>query len=227
LAKPLTWWAVGEGLKTLGWTPIFESRTRNRVSKEIRLKSVEPVIEWMRTLSREEYLEALDKAYYAHDKVKKEKADKGIDLHGILENYIKTKEILNDRILPFVEWEKRDVKRWIFSEAHCYSTRLWVGGIADACAELNDGKIAIIDFKSSKEAYLSQFFQACGYAIQIEENGFFDENGLLLGKIEKPVDLVIVFPFGADEIKPCTYWDMEGGKKAFECMAYLHKITNV
>ena len=231
LAKPLTWWAVGEGLKTLGWTPInrtnLDTKRKERVPKEERIANIKLYWEITRNWTPESMLESLDIAYYAHDKVKDKKAQAGTDLHAMLEKYILSGEILDDKIIPFVEWSKQNVKKWIFSEAHCFSSRLWVGGIADACCELNDGKIAVIDFKSSKEAYLNQYFQACGYALQIEENGYYTADGTLTGALSKPVDIIIIFPFGADKIEPWTYWDMEGGKKAFECMTYLYKITNI
>lgn len=41
-----------------------------------------------------------------------------------------------------------------------------------------------MDFKSSKEAYLSQFFQIEGYDIAISENGIFDADGKHIGVVE-------------------------------------------
>ena len=60
------------------------------------------------------------------------------------------------------------VEQFLLSEAHCYSERLWVGGITDCVARMKNGKLAVIDFKSSKDAYYGQFVQVAGYALQLE-----------------------------------------------------------
>jgi hypothetical protein len=54
--------------------------------------------------------------------------------------------------------------------------------------------MVIIDFKSSKEAYVSQFIQIGGYDIAASENGIFDAQGNFLLKLERPIDGYIVFP---------------------------------
>jgi hypothetical protein len=43
--------------------------------------------------------------------------------------------------------------------------------------ELNDGTIAVIDFKSSKDAYPEQFWQCAGYDILVSENGGYTAEG--------------------------------------------------
>ena len=106
----------------------------------------------------------------------------------------------DDRIKPFIAWSDKNVKEFIASEAHCYSERLWIGGITDAVARLSDDKLAVIDFKSSREAYITQFIQACLYAIQINENGLFSEDGEHNLKLDQPIEKIVVIPFGADKM---------------------------
>jgi hypothetical protein len=113
-------------------------------------------------------------------------------------------EPFNERIKPFIEWSEKNVKRFLWSEAHCYddSPDMWVGGIFDFMAELNTGELILGDFKSSPKPYLSQWLQAGGYVLQIEKNGIFDKDGNLLGKIDKPIEKLVIVPFGAKEVVP-------------------------
>ena len=80
-------------------------------------------------------------------------------------------------------------------------------------AELNNGEIAIIDFKSAKDAYASHFFQAGGYDLQITENGGFDFEGKQLFKLDKPITQHIIVPFGAKEPYPVVSRLIEENKE--------------
>lgn len=242
LAKPLTWWASGLAVKALGVPDpkVFTKlKSKKATSEEIDAlnSSCGLFLEEIKGMNVERYIDLLGKAYKAHSVTLSEKAEEGVDLHAECERYVKnhmlTNGIMKDtteyepRIQPFIEWSKNNVKRFIFSEANCFSLEMWTGGISDACAELNDGKLVIIDFKSSKEAYLSQFWQCVGYAIQIEENGWYDKDGNCLGTLEKPIDHVCVVPFGAEVVEPKFYYNMEDGKKAFIAELTLYKLLNM
>ncbi len=200
LAKPLTWWASGKAVEILGWS------NPKKVSKEERLNIVKEQYEVIKELTIEEYLKLLDKAYRNHFDSLKTSAEKGTDLHAELERFVKSQMGKNkenhfdEKIKPFIEWSDKNIKEFIASEAHCYSERLWVGGITDAVARLSDDKLAVIDFKSSREAYTTQFIQACLYAIQINENGLFSEDGEHNLKLDKPIEKIVVIPFGADKM---------------------------
>lgn len=232
MAKPLTWWAVGEGLKTLGWMPINETvdGKRVRVKKELR---EEAALKWLTEHSEqlfnsetaaEDWLKMLDKAYYAHDDVKDTAADKGKDLHAELEKYVKfcieKKEgkpagVKAEGIQDFIKWSVDNVEKFLWSEVHMYSEEYWLGGISDAGAVLKTGETAVIDFKSSKAAYASQFFQCGGYQIQLEENGGFTHDGnKILDRVKASTHIII--PFGAPEFSPSIVHDVEGrNKEAF------------
>src|SRR3990167_4862992 len=179
LAKPLTWWASGMAGGKFGWL-----NPKKAGDDEMMITCLTRFLD-IKELDNDECLNLRDETYRAHNKRKNEAAEEGINLHAELEKYVKSQmgimqemslELL-PRLQSFMVWAKVNVKRFLYSEAHCYSERLWVGGITDAGAEMNDGRIAVIDFKSSREAYPNQFVQAAGYALQIDENGLFDASG--------------------------------------------------
>ncbi len=234
----LTYWASGlcaekfgwmnRGNKTKGWTP-----------KEKRLNKVIKTRKSISSLSDDDYLKLLDEAYSAHSKKLKTSADDGTNMHFLMEKYIK--HCINDneakpdkdyktddkRVQIIVDWSVENVKRFIWSEAHCYSKELWLGGISDVGFEDLDGKYAILDFKSSKDIYLSQFWQCVGYAIQIEENGIFTPEGELIMELDKPIDYVAVIAFGMKNPKVKYNYDMIGGKEAVKAMVLLYNKTNI
>lgn len=228
LAKPLTWWASGKAVEVLGWS------NPKLVSKEERPKLAEVVLGQIKGMDSETYLTLLDKAYRAHNDTKNKAAKKGTDLHAELETYVKWKmgliklehlgDALPEQIHPFIHWADENVKEFIWSEAHCYSERLWVGGVSDVGAILNDGTFAIIDFKSSKEAYIGQFIQIAGYAIEVEENGLFDATGKHTKKIDGKIGALIVVPFGAEKVLPVIMRDVEQYKKGFESAVQLYRL---
>lgn len=232
LAKPLTWWASGLAVAKFGWLNSKEA------VKDIRLQKASKRKSEISEMSDEEYLSLLDEAYKAHSVKLDTSAQAGTDMHAMLENYIKKCITENKRVpmLPrekderpvqiFAQWAVNNVKRFIWSEANCYSDRLWVGGISDVGAEMIDDTYAIIDFKSSKEAYESQFIQCAGYAIQIEENGILTSDGKVLFKVSKPISKVIIFPFGSPSPAPVYRYNLNELKQGFESCVTLHKLTN-
>lgn len=200
---------------------------------------------------REEYLEAcnqpdkkkaidkLQKKYpifkqarFAHYNEKNDKAEKGVDLHAELEKWIKwnidgriEKIEFNEKIIPFVNWSASNVKKFLWSEAYCYSENLWTGGIADWGAILHDGTIVAGDFKSAKSAYLGHFYQVAGYVIEIEENGLLDKDGNVMG-LCNPIDSVCVVPFGAKDVKPIfNTIPLAHLKEGFRACVELHKLN--
>ena len=212
LGKNLTWWAAEMAAVTC-----LETGEKIDTIRE----------EYLEACSQDNKKEAIDKlqikyplfkkARFAHFEDKNTKADKGTDMHSELEFFIKTciKEkggipfsgasvpdnALEKKVYDFGQWAYTNVKQFKGSEIYVYNKKLWIGGITDGIVELKDGTWAIIDFKSSKEAFFSQFIQCALYAIQFEANGGFDKEG---NKILEPhkIDKFIVFPFGAKELKP-------------------------
>lgn len=236
LAKPgLTWWASGLACEKFGWTHPGSAKT-SWVSKFERINISNNRHQEIKQLDSESYLKLLDEAYRAHTNVLREKADIGTDMHAVMERYVKAcidknagvplkGSTVDPKLALFVQWALTNVKRFLWSEINCYSRELWLGGISDCGYEDMEGKIAILDFKSSKEVYLSQFWQCVGYAIQIEENGGFTPEGL---KMVDPVkiDYVAVLPFGMDKPEVKYYYNMEKGKEAVASMLLLYKELN-
>lgn len=229
LAKNLTWWAaetsavecleVGEKIPTIREEYLEACASTDKKKAIDALQVKYPIFK---------------KARFAHFADKNSKAKKGTDLHAELEKFVKSEmgiepcdiATLDLKIVPFVEWAKKNVKRFLWSEMHCYSEKLWLGGITDCGFEDNEGKYAILDFKSAKDAYLSQFWQCAGYDLQIAENGGFDKDGKKVFELDKPISYYAVLPFGMEKPEVKFYYDVEGGRSAFEAMLLLYKKLN-
>ena len=233
MPKVLTWWASGKALELLGWTPTKSPKDERLLIAGEALTEIHEIEE------PKEYLKLLDKCYRNHKDSLDKSADKGIDLHYRLEQFILSRMMVENkfdeipqevaqRIEPFVIWTNRNVKRFLWSEGYCYSERLWVGGICDFGAELVDGRIIAGDFKSSKEAYTNHFVQVAGYIIEIEENGLLDINGNLIMKLERPIEEIVIVPFGAEKVEP-VFSSLSIGeyKKGFEACGVIYKLINL
>lgn len=162
----------------------------------------------------------LDKKYPVYAEARKAairkrdgSAKSGTDRHGELELYVKKcleinfgmpiewKTNMHPDTKVFVEWSNEHVDRFVFSEAHCFSAKLWLGGIADIGMILKDGRRVLGDHKSSKNAFFDQFIQCALYDIELAENGILDADGNKLGDWEL-ADAYIVFPFRSDPFTP-------------------------
>jgi hypothetical protein len=157
-----------------------------------------------------------------------ESADRGKLRHKLCEEYVKAKMtgavFTPDPIIKdFTAWAEKNIERFLWSEMNCYSSKHWLGGISDAGFVDKQGKVSILDFKSSREAYLSQFWQIAGYAIQVEENGGYTEKGEKVYEAGTKVDYFTVFPFGAKNAEPQFYHDVEGAKECFLSALKLYR----
>lgn len=255
LSKPLTYWAVGLALAKLGWVKISmkpdeipdEIKARAKelelefkkaysgyvsIPREIRLEGLTVKLEEIQKMSPDEFLSLLDEAYTAHKQNLKETAKGGKDLHALAEAWIKG-EISGERITPdpgiqpLVLWAKENVKRWLWSEMHCYSEKHWIGGISDAGFETIDGIYGILDIKSSKDAYTSQFLQIGGYEIQVTENGGFDAQGNHLFTLDKKIGQYVIFPFGMKKPEAQIRYNTDELRRGFLAAEYLDRLINV
>lgn len=227
IAKPLTYWASGLAVAKLGWTnPKFTPEKERKDTAEL-------IQEVIKNISVDDYLTLLDSAYHAHAKSLKKSAGKGKDLHSTLEEYVKLC-IANDEGVPqdsaveeivqFAKWAIKNVDKFLWSELHTFSAKLWLGGITDCGALLKDGRTVIIDFKSSKDAYISQAIQIAGYSVQIKENGAFTRAG---EQVIKPmnIDTFMVIPFGATEFKVEEFKDTPALERGFVSALDLYRLT--
>jgi len=227
LSKNLVWWAAelaaveclesGEKIETIRQEYEEAAKSKDKKSAIDALQKKYPIFKTAR---------------YAHYQSKNKSAKKGVNLHEELEAFVKgemgiiKKREYDPKIQPFIEWAKENVKRFLYSEAHCFDEELWVGGISDAGAELMDGKYAVIDFKSSKEVYTNQFIQTAGYATQIDKNGLWDKNGEVNKKLDK-IEALIVVPFGAEIIKPDIRFNVDDYKQGFEWCVGLYRLLGL
>ncbi len=244
LAKPLAWYGSGKAVEVFGCQdPKLLTRIKNKKASQDEITqhriALQLGLDMIQKLDIEGYSTLIDKAYRAHDVYMRSRAKPGKDLHAECEAYIKMcmngtyVQTFDPKIDPLLEWSRDNVKRFLWSEGHCYSEKHWIGGISDAGYETHEGKFGVLDFKSSKEAHMDQFWQCAGYAIQIEENGVLDANGNKIWPLspkDRPtgphhwIDEVCVFPFGGDEPRPYFFVDIQGAKECFlaELFIYNH-----
>lgn len=223
IAKPLTYWASGLAVERLGW-----KNPKKNPSAECMAYAQEKLDE-IRKMSLGEYVKLLNSAYRAHATKLKSSAVAGVDLHGLIEEFICGRlrgagVLLPDPLIkPFVDWSDNNVKQFLFSELNCYSRILHVGGIADFGYEDMEGKYVLGDIKSSREAYFSQWAQLGGYDIQIGENGGFDAEGKKTFDPLIPFDYHAIFCAGASLDKPFLNLETVKMKEAFCHAVSLYK----
>lgn len=240
IAKVLTWWAAGLSVQSLG-IPDYKILTKLK-NKKATKEEIAELKKGLRSFLRKHkakltvdyYLELLDKAYRAHSVKLDESAEEGTELHARLEKYVKRCISIDGAvhapapdefgIEPFYLWAMLNVKRFLWSELHTFSIKHWLGGITDCGVELKNGEIAIIDYKSAKEAYDTHFWQCAGYDIQItENNGGFDAEGNKVFELPRPITQYIVFPFGAKVVEASVSLRVEQGKAVYLAALTIHK----
>lgn len=224
IGKPLTWWAAGLAVEVLGWK---NGKTHGPIE---RLAHAKEYLEKIQKMSTEEYVNLLDEGYKAHSVRLKDAASDGTDLHADLEGYVKSCIQQNTifiselpHLKEFSEWAKNHLERFLFSEIHCYSTKLWTGGICDAGAVLKNGDWVLIDFKSAKDAYYDHFIQIALYDLQLSESGGFTEKGEKIFTPDKPFSAYVVVPFGKKHFEPKFRFDTADFKHYAEACLTLYK----
>lgn len=241
IAKPLTYWASGLAVKEFGCPdPKVLTKIKNKKASQEEIEALHQAanarLSEIEQMTIQDYIKLLDKAYRAHATTLKETADEGTDLHLQLSNFVRARMDLgpeytwHPRILPFVRWTDANVDRFLWSECNCFSRKWHIGGISDCGFIDKQGRMGILDFKSSKEAYFAHWAQIGGYDIQIQENGGFDSDGnQLLTNPKNPygADYYCVLPFGMEEPKVQENHDTAGCKENFlHCLALYKAIPH-
>lgn len=198
-------------------------------------------------MNPEQWLKMLDEAYMAHTVVLADSAEVGIDMHAELERYVKWCIAFNEGrpvcamtweetaetqgwhsnlppVARFADWAEEHILKFVASEAHCYSERLWTGGIVDLIYEDKYGDLNLLDFKSAKEAYDEHFMQNAGYHIALAENGIFDADGNFIHAIEDNVVAYWSLPFGMEDAVPQPRVDIAILQQGFESALFLYKL---
>ena len=241
----LTYWAAGLAVKELSGIEDCKvlTKIKNGKAKPEEIAEVEnSVVSWLNEhagMGVEDYIKLCQKAYSAHATNLKDTAEAGTDLHELLEDYVKDCTVSNDskpkllkgdtwdeRVVDFSKWCVDNVKRFLWSEAHCYNEELLVGGITDCGAEFKDGTFGIIDFKSAKETYFNHFVQCAVYDLLIKKNSICDKDGVIAPGLERlNFTKYVIVPFGAKEFMAVENTGVEGFKRsALACMALDKEI---
>ena len=124
---------------------------------------------WAVTLGEEEYHrildEALDIGNYTHEWIEAYLNQPTIELkdHAIPdENHGSYKSIKS-----FLNWDKDYEPEWIDSERKIYCDKYKYAGTVDAVAKIN-GRVCVIDFKTSRKIYKPYHLQVTAYAQAIK-----------------------------------------------------------
>ena len=195
-------------------------------------------------MTTEQYLDLLDLSYMAHHAKKESRAIEGTDLHALASTYINS--IMRgdglmeaddphefDKLIPFISWCNKNVKRFLFSEIHCFSERLHVGGKTDFGYESNAGEYVLADIKSRDKMYFSDFVQCGAYDLQIQENQGLDKDGnVVWDNVSKNSGNALnfnahaIFGLGENFKEPVISRETEKNRQAFENCVSLYKLKN-
>mgnify|MGYP001181738806 FL=1 len=123
--------------------------------------------EWAVSVGEEEYRRVTDEALNIGNKT-----------HEWIEKYIKlwlfrgyqtpkTGDKFFNSVSSFLEWEEKFKPEWLYEERKVYCDKYNYAGTVDAVAKIN-GRICVIDFKTSKKIYKPYHLQVTAYAQAIK-----------------------------------------------------------
>lgn len=123
----------------------------------------------------------LEEARKAHTKKKEAAGDIGKLVHSAIEEYVKngTEPKLDKQgtkmFENFKKWVADNKVKFLESEKHLYSEKLFVGGICDAIVEI-DGQKWLADWKTGgTRIYPEAMAQMAGYEILAREMGIYQD----------------------------------------------------
>lgn len=165
----------------------------------------------------------LQEAVKAHTKKKDDAAEKGTDVHALVETYIKRcisehggkPEVLTfvNEVGRFAAWAMQNNIRFLSSETPTYSKEWFVAGTPDFTFE-KDGKRYVGDLKTYKKIWdRVPHFQTAAYAYMLREQG------------EKPYDGTCIVNINKETNELTDQWtyDLNGDTKAFEACLFLYR----
>jgi len=131
------------------------------------------LVDWALSIGEEEYHRVIDEAleigndthkwieYYINNQHAWDVTD------GLrLSNDLRSKETL-DSVKAFIKWEREFKPQWIDAERKIYCDKYKYAGTVDAVAKIN-GRVCVIDFKTSKKIYKPYHLQVTAYAQAIK-----------------------------------------------------------
>jgi len=149
--------------------------------------------------SIEELKSQIEEGSKAHTKFKDKAADLGTQVHDWAEQYIlfelkinKEKPVIKkdfdervkNGILAFLQWVDEHKIKFIASERLIYSKKYKYCGILDCKAKV-DGKLTLVDFKTSNYMAIEYFAQVSAYAFADEEESGDEYDHCLILKFNK------------------------------------------
>lgn len=163
-------------------------------------------------------------AKVAHSKNKEKAAEKGTDIHAMIEELVKN-AITNaggyldgsaigphKQVNDFIEWAVERNVKFLESEISVYSRTMFVGGICDLMFEI-DGKVYVGDIKTSKYIYTTYWFQTAAYQVCMQEMGMYPNiAGHIIIKTSEKTGFEVQENF-----------DFKGNSTAFKACLYLHR----
>ena len=118
---------------------------------------------WALSIGQEEY-----------DKIISEALEVGNDTHQWIEDYINFGHACTDPghhifepVKAFLKWTEEYKPEWIDAERKIYCDKYKYAGTVDAVAKIN-GRVCVIDFKTSKKIYKPYHLQVAAYAQAIK-----------------------------------------------------------
>jgi hypothetical protein len=131
------------------------------------------------------------------ENVSKDACDVGTLVHEMIEHHIYGQDefdfgeatldqigIAGRGLQSYIEWEKANNVEYLESELRMCSTDMIVGGTADAIAMVN-GKVTLIDFKTSNRVYGEHLIQLGAYRSMIHETTNYVIEDVMLVRIDK------------------------------------------
>jgi len=118
---------------------------------------------WALSIGQEEY-----------DKVINDALEIGNDTHQWIEHYIKyghactePEDYISKSVNAFLDWTTEYNPEWVDAERKVYCDKYKYAGTVDAVAKIN-GRVCVIDFKTSKKVYKPYHLQVTAYAQAIK-----------------------------------------------------------
>lgn len=207
-------------------------------------KKAEEITQKIVGMNAKEYQDLLEEAKKSYNRKSTDAKLKGTDGHSFMEKWVLAR--IRNTELPeipkiytelffddFLKWEKENIKEWILSEALVSDLYLEIAGTLDALVLLNNGKLAVIDFKFANTIDKDYFLQVVGYSIPFERYGIEISERLILRfpKEEKrkiwheDIRKYEIIDNKFEVIK--SPYDYEWEKKVFQNMRELYKYSNV
>ena len=162
----------------------------------------------IKTMSPEDYAELLKEAKKQHTQKSKSALDVGTRAHDVCEKIIKSQpyeitEDIQNPVKQFREFEKQHEVKWICTEKIVCHRGDLVAGRLDSLAFV-DGKLTLVDLKTSGQISQSYYLQCAGYAHCLADMGIQIDRRVILRlpkEANKPLEAVEVDTPLKDDIR--------------------------